>query len=170
MPFLTQAGASAVYPEIFLAICAMALLMFGVFRKGETTDQVTIGAIVALAVAGLLVMNGSDSVSFGGAFVTDAFGRIMKMFTLFGSAVAVVLSVHFMKREKSERFDILRLIVHEFLGNGFGVLRFALAAFLSRGGGNGQTCPRTAASEVPQIVSLPVSFGKSPANLKESHQ
>ena len=49
MWLLEQADAAAVLPEIVLAVLAMALLMFGVFRKGDTADAVTIGALVALA-------------------------------------------------------------------------------------------------------------------------
>jgi NADH-quinone oxidoreductase subunit N len=113
MPFLQHAGAAAVFPEIVLACLAMALLMAGVFRKGDTSDQVSIGAIVALAIVGVLVMwTGEDKgVAFNGAFVVDTFGRVMKLLTLFGSAVAIVLSVHFMKREKMVHFEYPILIL-----------------------------------------------------------
>ena len=105
MSFLQQAGAAAVFPEAVLAILAMALLMFGVFRKNNSFEAVTLGSIAALAIAAVLVMWGGDGVGFGGAFVTDTFSRVMKVLTLFGSAVAMVLSVHFLKRENMARFE-----------------------------------------------------------------
>ena len=42
MSFLHTAGAAAVFPEIVLAVLAMALLMFGAFREDESSDAVTI--------------------------------------------------------------------------------------------------------------------------------
>jgi len=111
MPFLQQAGAAAVFPEIVLAVLAMALLMFGVFRKDNTFDTVTLGSVAALAIVAVLVMVGGDGVGFGGAFVADTFSRVMKVLTLFGSAVAVVLSAQFFKREGMARFEYPVLIL-----------------------------------------------------------
>ena len=42
MWLLEQADAAAVLPEIVLAVLSMALLMFGVFRKDDAADSVTI--------------------------------------------------------------------------------------------------------------------------------
>ncbi|MBC8038780.1 MAG: NADH-quinone oxidoreductase subunit NuoN [Rhizobiales bacterium] len=111
MSFLQQAGAAAVFPEIVLAVLAMALLMFGVFRKGDSFDAVTLGSIAALAIAAVLVMWGGDGVGFGGAFVADSFSRVMKVLTLFGSAVAIVLSAQFLKRENMARFEYPVLVL-----------------------------------------------------------
>ncbi|HUR42796.1 MAG TPA: NADH-quinone oxidoreductase subunit NuoN [Aestuariivirga sp.] len=111
MPFLSQAGAAVVLPEIVLAVLAMALLMFGVFRKEESFEAVTLGSIVALPIAALTVTWGQDGVGFGGAFVADTFSRVMKLLTLFGSEVAIVLSVHFFKRENMARFEYPVLIL-----------------------------------------------------------
>jgi NADH-quinone oxidoreductase subunit N len=113
MTLLQHADAVAALPEIVLAVLAMALLMFGVFRKGDTADQVTLGAIVALGLAAALVIWGGEGrqTAFGGAFVVDTFGRVMKVLTLFGSAVAVILSVQFMKRDRSQRFEYPILVL-----------------------------------------------------------
>jgi NADH-quinone oxidoreductase subunit N len=113
MNFLTNYDAAAALPEIVLAVIAMGLLMFGVFRKDDANDQVTIGAIVALALVATLVIFSGDGkvVSFGGAFVVDTFARVMKVMTLFGSAVAIVLSTHFMKRVGMARFEYPVLVM-----------------------------------------------------------
>ena len=113
MNFLTNYDAAAALPEIVLAVIAMGLLMFGVFRKDDANDQVTIGAIIALALVATLVIFSGDGkvVSFGGAFVVDTFARVMKVMTLFGSAVAIVLSTHFMKRVGMARFEYPVLVM-----------------------------------------------------------
>ena len=118
MTLLQHADAAAALPEIVLAVLAMALLVFGVFRKGDNADQVTIGAVISLALVAALVIwgGGGKAQAFGGAFVVDTFGRVMKVLMLFGSAVAIILSVHFMKRDRSQRFEYPVLIMLSAVG------------------------------------------------------
>ncbi len=113
MWLLQQADAAAVLPEIVLAIIAMALLMVGVFRKGETANFINLAALVGLAIVALLVIFGGSgkTTAFGGAFVVDTFARLMKVLILFGSAAALALSVHFMKQEKIEKFEYPILVL-----------------------------------------------------------
>ena len=113
MPLFQTIDAAAALPEIVLAVLAMALLMLGVFRKGDTFNIVTIGAIAALAIAALLVIWGGtgEELAFAGAFVTNTFGRVMKVLALFGAAVTIILSVHFMKRAKMDRFEYPVLVL-----------------------------------------------------------
>ena len=107
------ADVAAALPEIVLALLAMALLMAGVFRQDDDADQTAIGALVSLGVVALLVIwaGSGKETAFGGAFVADTFGRVMKVLALFGSAVAIALSVHFMKRDGSQRFEYPVLIL-----------------------------------------------------------
>jgi NADH-quinone oxidoreductase subunit N len=113
MWLLQQADAVAALPEIVLAILSLALLMFGVFRRGDTADAVTLGALVSLGLVTLLVIWGGEGkqLAFNGAFIVDGFARVMKVLALFGSAVAIVLSVHYMKRDRSQRFEYPVLIM-----------------------------------------------------------
>lgn len=113
MWLLEQADAVAALPEIVLALSAMALLMLGVFRKQEPSALVNILAIAALAIAAALVvwMGDGRAEAFKGAFVSDTFARVMKVLALFGSAVAIVLSDSFMKRDGSQRFEYPVLIL-----------------------------------------------------------
>jgi len=113
MNFLQNYDAVASLPEIVLACLAMALLMYGVFKKGDANDNVTLGAVVSLAfVAALVIFTSEGKVTaFGGAFVVDTFARVMKVMALFGSAVAIVLSSHFMKRVKMARFEYPILVM-----------------------------------------------------------
>jgi NADH-quinone oxidoreductase subunit N len=110
---LHQIGAVAALPEIFLAVAAMALLMFGVFRKGEGNDPTGLMALAALGVATVLVILSphDTELAFGGSFITDTFARTMKVLMLFGSAVAIVLSSNYMRVEKIERFEYNVLVL-----------------------------------------------------------
>ena len=56
MTLLQHADAVAALPEIVLAVLAMALLMAGVFRKSDSADAITLGAIVSLALVAALVI------------------------------------------------------------------------------------------------------------------
>jgi NADH-quinone oxidoreductase subunit N len=105
-------------PEIFLAVAAMALLMFGVFRKDQSADLVNAASVVVLGVTGALVVFGSEGreLAFHGAFVVDGFARLFKILVLLASAAAIALSVHFMKAERIERFEYPVLILLATLG------------------------------------------------------
>jgi len=115
---LKSADAAAALPELVLAVCAMALLMVGVFRKSEPVDLVNSASLLVLAgVAALVIYTGEGRVeAFHGAFVVDTFARVMKVLALFGSAAAIMLSVQFMKAERIERFEYPILILLATLG------------------------------------------------------
>ena len=55
--------------------------MYGVFKKGDANDNVTLGAVVSLALVAALVIFTSEGkvTAFGGAFVVDTFARVMKV-------------------------------------------------------------------------------------------
>ncbi len=118
MAFLQTYDAAAALPEIVLAVLAMVLLMYGVFRQKDAFDHVTLGAVGALAIVALLVLSTGESkaTAFGGSFMVDAFARIMKVLALFGSAIAILLSSNYLKREKSARFEYPILIVLASIG------------------------------------------------------
>ncbi len=115
---LLTADAAAALPEIALAIAAMALLMLGVFRGKPASDLVTSAALFVLAGTAVLVLitTSGTELAFHGAFIADGFARVMKCLVLFGSAVAIMLSSHFMKIEKIERFEYPVLILLATLG------------------------------------------------------
>ncbi len=105
-------------PELLLAGGALVLLMIGVFsRTEEANARVSILSVALLVVAGawLVFMTGSGE-AFGGAFVNDAFARFMKVLTLIGSVVALIMSVGFAKAENFDRFEFPILIVLSTLG------------------------------------------------------
>lgn len=101
------------YPELWLALSAMALLMFGVFRGDGSTRTVSWLAVLALLVAMTLVsvQPAGSVVTFGGLFVADGFGRFAKVLILLGSAFAIVLSLGYNRYERMERFEYPVLIL-----------------------------------------------------------
>ncbi|MFL4984943.1 MAG: NADH-quinone oxidoreductase subunit NuoN [Xanthobacteraceae bacterium] len=106
-------------PELLLAVGAMALLMFGVYYRGERLTQRANGiAIALLIIAGLAVVAvpGDKVVTFGGSFVLDSFARVMKVLALIGSAAALVMSPSYLAAEKQEKFEYAILILLSTLG------------------------------------------------------
>ncbi len=95
-------------PEIFLAVWAMALLMLGVFRGDGSTRMVSWLAVAGMAFAFLLVFAQElpeRSVTFAGAFVVDGFSRFAKLLVLIASALALLLSLPYIRHTRMERFE-----------------------------------------------------------------
>ena len=104
-------------PELILAVAAMALLMVGVFSGKRANDTVSGLAVAVLVAAGAwLILFPINGEAFGGSFVSDPFARFMKVVTLAGSLVTLVMSIGFAKAEKFDRFEFPVLIVLATLG------------------------------------------------------
>jgi NADH-quinone oxidoreductase subunit N len=104
--------------EIFLACAAMTLLMIGAFRGNNSTTLVSWLAVVSLIVAALMIQYEAREtfVTFNGLYRDDAFGVFMKTLCLGASALAIIMSLDFNKREKLDRFEFPILIVIATLG------------------------------------------------------
>ena len=104
--------------EIFLACAAMTLLMIGAFRGNNSTTLVSWLAVVSLIVAALMVQYEAREtfVTFNGLYKDDLFGVFMKTLCLGASALAIIMSLDFNKREKLDRFEFPILIVIATLG------------------------------------------------------
>jgi NADH-quinone oxidoreductase subunit N len=104
-------------PELILAVGALVLLMVGVFSGERSSGTVTGLAVALIFGAGAwMLFFGHDGTGFGGSFVADPFGRFMKMLTLIGSLVTLVMSVGFARAERFDRFEYPVLIVLATLG------------------------------------------------------
>jgi NADH-quinone oxidoreductase subunit N len=115
---VTAADIVPVLPELLLAVLAMVLLLFGVFRGEKAARSVSWLAVGAIVIAGLalaILPDGTHS-AFRGQFVIDQFGRFMKTLVLLGSALAIVMSMNFNEREGIERFEYPVLILFAALG------------------------------------------------------
>ena len=105
-------------PEILLAVGAMALLMVGVFRKDSEGGLAGWLSVAILVCCGLLVLlqGGAEATLFEGAFIVDAFSRFMKIATLIGSTVAIIMSFDYMRDARLLKFEFPILIVLATLG------------------------------------------------------
>src|SRR5258708_9550135 len=106
-------------PEIFLAVAGMALLLIGVFKGNRSTKQISWLVVATLVATTLLVINanqGGRVVAMRGLFVTDGVAVFAKIFILLGSAVAVIMSNEYLKREDMERFEFPLLVLFSTLG------------------------------------------------------
>ncbi len=107
-------------PEIVLAVLSMALLMLGVFFQRRATELVSTLAVLALAVVAVLVLmtgrGGETLTTFGGIFVVDTLARVMKVLALFATAVAIIMSSHYMRLERIDRFEYPVLMMLAALG------------------------------------------------------
>jgi NADH-quinone oxidoreductase subunit N len=100
-------------PEIVLAVGAMLLLMVGAFRDERAIKGIDGAAILLLIVAGVIValLPAGKLVTFDGSFVVDGFARFLKLLALTGSAVAILMSSHYLAAERRQRFEYSILIV-----------------------------------------------------------
>lgn len=110
---MTLPALAPAYPELWLALSAMALLMLGVFKGDGSTRLVAWLSVAALAVTVLLVVMqpAATEITFGGLFIADGFGRFAKVLILLGSAFAIVLSLGYIRYERMERFEYPVLIL-----------------------------------------------------------
>lgn len=105
-------------PEIFLAIAAMILLIFGVFRGNESTRAVSWLSILSMLLCGLLVFGNSwdSNITFNNLFIMDGFAGFLKILILAGSAASLLISVEFLYRQGIARFEYPVLVLTATLG------------------------------------------------------
>ena len=101
-------------PELILALGAMALLIFGVFRGDRATGLISYAAIALLVVAlGVTAAGaGRDPVAvFDGAFRIDAFSAFAKIGIFAAASFAILMSDKYLAGEQLGRFEYPILIV-----------------------------------------------------------
>jgi NADH-quinone oxidoreductase subunit N len=103
---------AATLPEIILASGAMALLMLGVFARKASGELILWVAVLLLAVAGFFVASSSGTATaFGDSFIVDPFARMMKLLTLAGAAVALLMSTDYWRAEGGLKFEYPVLVL-----------------------------------------------------------
>jgi NADH-quinone oxidoreductase subunit N len=109
-----------VLPEIVLAVGAMALLMFGAYRGERASLAAYMGGIMLLAAAAAIVvwMPAGKLVTFNGSLVLDDFARFVKVLSFGGSAVALLMSLDYFRREHILKFEYPVLILLATAGMG----------------------------------------------------
>ncbi|MGA7328235.1 MAG: NADH-quinone oxidoreductase subunit N, partial [Rhodomicrobium sp.] len=102
-----------IFPELFILLAAMVLLLWGVYHRHEAGFSISIVSIFVLIGAAVLIAGQPQATEelFNGAYINDGFARFMKMLTLVGSAFAILLSFDYMRRERILRFEYPVLIL-----------------------------------------------------------
>jgi NADH-quinone oxidoreductase subunit N len=113
MPHLVFSDVSPALPEMLLAAAAMGLLVLGAWRGEGSTRLVSWLAVAALIVIlGVTLLGGPERrVGFYGMFVTDAFALFMKSLVLAGSAVTIIMGVHYNEEQGIARFEFPVLVM-----------------------------------------------------------
>lgn len=107
----------ATLPEIGLAVGAMLLLLLGVFSGDKRSALVTWCAVILLAGVAFVVAMGEGTVTaFGGTYIIDPFARFAKLVVLSGSAIAMLMSIDYLRDEKLTRFEYPLLVTLATLG------------------------------------------------------
>ncbi|EAP91076.1 MAG: NADH-quinone oxidoreductase subunit NuoN [Oceanicaulis sp.] len=111
-------------PELVLAVGAMALLLIGVYTKGEEKAAqriMTLATALLILAAGLSVWmaQGPGGTAFHGAFVLDSFAMYAKTAVYLAGAVALVLAGHYLRTEQLARFEFPVLVTLAVLGMSF---------------------------------------------------
>ncbi len=104
-------------PEIFLSVCGLAILVFGVLQKRrEPSFSCTVLAIAAFVVTAFLVIQAPEGAGYKGTFVNDGFARFMKILGLVGAAFSAILALDYNGRQKIDRFEFPVLLLFSTVG------------------------------------------------------
>jgi NADH-quinone oxidoreductase subunit N len=103
-------------PEIVLACLGLAILIFGVVRKQDSTLLATMFTIGAFLITGMLVVTRQSGIGFNGQFVTDAFATFNKVLILLGGALALILSLDWNRAQGIARFEYPVLVLFATVG------------------------------------------------------
>src|SRR5579859_840295 len=105
-------------PEIFLACMAMMLLMIGAYLGAGVTRLILGLAIFVLICTGAIIclLPSGRVETFGGSFVLDDFAKFLKLLSLTGSAVTLLLSIEFLETESRHIFEYAILVLLSTVG------------------------------------------------------
>ena len=108
-----------VLPEIFMSLSIMFLLILGVFKKDSS--QITFNlSLFAILIAAILTINETFSVDritlFNESIVIDHMASLMKIITLIGGFLVLVISPSYLKTLKIFKIEYPILILSSVLG------------------------------------------------------
>lgn len=88
-------------PELFLAVAGMVLLLKGAIMGQRCAGMITWAAFASFIIAGILLLqtDWTHGPILSGMFVLDSFAGYMKMLTLGGMALVMLLSMNYLKQE-----------------------------------------------------------------------
>jgi len=90
----------------------MVLLLVGVSTRKEQAELVLWAAVLVLALAGVFVLRESGTITlFSDSFIVDPFARALKLLTLTGSAVTLIMSIDYWRGEGRLKFEFPILVL-----------------------------------------------------------
>ena len=107
-----------VLPELVLLGAALSLLMFGVFRRGQSDSGITSLAVVfmGLALVFVFAIPNSEITIFDGLLINDPFAKFMKSLVLIGAMLTLIMGYGYRKRGELVNFEYPVLILFATLG------------------------------------------------------
>ncbi len=103
-------------PEIALSVVGMAILVFGVLRKEDSSFPSSMFALGGFLLAALLVLTAGHGLGYRGQFAVDAFSSFIKVLVLAGAALALILSLDYNRQQHIARFEYPVLMVFAVVG------------------------------------------------------
>ena len=108
-----------VLPEIFISLSIMFLLVLGVFKKDSSKITFNISLLVLL-IASIITLNETFSINrvtlFNNSVVVDPMSSLMKIITLIGAFLVLVISSAYLKSFKIFKIEYPVLILSSVLG------------------------------------------------------
>ena len=108
-----------VFPEIFLSLSIMFLLILGVFKKNSSKLIQNISLIVLLATA-VITFNETlvvdESILFNGSVIIDYLSSLMKIITLLAAFLVLIISSNYLRTLKIFKIEYPILILSSVLG------------------------------------------------------
>ena len=108
-----------VLPEIFISLSSMFLLVLGVFKKDSSKITFNISLLVLL-IASIITLNETFSINrvtlFNNSVVIDPMSSLMKIITLIGAFLVLVISSAYLKSFKIFKIEYPVLILSSVLG------------------------------------------------------
>ena len=103
-------------PEIVLACIGMAILMFGVLRKQDSTLACTMLTLGGFLIAAILVLTRVGGVGYHGQFIADAFSEFNQELILAGAALTAILALDYNRKQGIARFEFPVLLLFSVVG------------------------------------------------------
>ena len=108
-----------ILPEIFISLSIMFLLILGVFKKDSSKITFNLSLFVILITA-IITINETFSISretlFNNSVVIDYMASLMKIITLLGAFLVLIISSNYLKTFKIFKIEYPILILSSVLG------------------------------------------------------
>src|SRR3712207_951432 len=103
-------------PEIVLAVAGLLILAVGGLPKRDTFFPASMAVVGALLLTAVLVLGQEEGTAFGGQYVSDSFSAFMKLLTILGGALGLLLALDWNEKQGLGRFEFSVLVLYATLG------------------------------------------------------